>query len=132
MSNTKKYIPFLCIWSLNFVVLLLFSFIFAGNVVFGNDVLSGIFAALWTSFLLTFFGWLAKPVFKSLKLEIKGESKNIGFYFIVITVLIWVLARFPSFTGFGISRFTWALFIGIILEFLQWWSWKFLKSKKVA
>ena len=128
----KKYIPFTSFLVINFLVLYLFSVIFPNNIVFGNDVLSSIFAAIWTAFILTFLSWIAKPILSRIRINLTGVRNKIIFYFIVNTVLIWILARFPSFTGFGISRFSWAIILGLFLELTQWRIWEILRTRKLT
>jgi uncharacterized membrane protein YvlD (DUF360 family) len=75
---------------------------------------------------------MAKPIVTIFKIKLSGTSNNFFFYFAVNTILIWLLARVPNFTGFGISRFTWAIILGLILNLIQWRSWEILKAQKLS
>ncbi|OGM10870.1 hypothetical protein A2W13_00230 [Candidatus Woesebacteria bacterium RBG_16_36_11] len=127
----KKYIPFFTFWILNSLILFIFSVIFPNNIVFGNDVLSGVFAAFWTGFILTFLSWLAKPILAKFNFKLSGDRNRMLFYFVLNIILIWILARIPNFTGFGITRFTWAIILGLILELAEAGSWKLLKKNNL-
>ncbi len=127
----KKYIPLFTFWILNSLILFLFSIIFPNNIVFGNDVLSEIFAAFWTGFILTFLSWMAKPILAKFKIKVSGLRNRMIFYFALNIVIIWILARIPSFTGFGITKFTWAIILAFILELIEAGSWEMLKKNNL-
>jgi len=127
----KKYIPFFTFWILNSLILFILSVIFPNNIVFGNDVLSGVFAAFWTGFILTFLSWLAKPILAKFNFKLSGVRNRMLFYFALNVILIWILARIPNFTGFGITRFTWAIILGLILELVEAGSWEIMKKNNL-
>ncbi|OGD93076.1 hypothetical protein A2697_02090 [Candidatus Curtissbacteria bacterium RIFCSPHIGHO2_01_FULL_41_44] len=132
--NQKQLVNFLGFWVANTVVFLLASVIFGGNVVLGNDKLSGPMAAILSGLILTVAGALIAPAVeksgfkKSLQgldlantfgLKIKDASWA-GVFLIVNVVTIWVVKRLAIVTGLGISSVLWVLMLAALATLAQW------------
>lgn len=129
---SKDVLKFISYWLINGIVLYLASLIVQGHVVFGNAIVSLPLALIFTSLLLTVIITLVVPVFDILKIKVEKESVWRLIYLGVNIGAIWVLARISPATGFGISRFWVAIILGIILNILQWISWKYIAKKVPA
>lgn len=74
-------------------------------------------AVILTGFLLTIFLRFAKSFSKTFS---GNRYKMFGYYFLTNAVGIWILARLSVVTGFGISAFYWAFYLGLATSFGQW------------
>ena len=136
----KKYIPFLCFWLLNSIILYLSGIFFPKNIVLGNVGLSTIMATFVAGFAVAVIGKAIKPIFKKVGLELfKRSGIKLGrehqkflFYWGANSVAIWLAARFSFLLGFGISSYIWALGLGLALNLIQWACWLTLKKKKLV
>lgn len=128
----KKHTPCLSFWLLNSAVLYLATVVCPVNFELGNFWLSKTAAAFLAGFWLTILVWLAKPAITKLKIKLKGREKMFLFYWFCNFVAIWVVARFAPFTGFGISRYYWAIGLAFVLNFAQWLLWQYLKKAELV
>jgi len=124
----KKYLPFLSFWLLGSLFLYLATLFYPANFELGNFWLSSLAAAFWAGFWLTALVWAAKPALVKFNLKLKGRAKMFLFYWLCNSAAIWIVARFAPLTGFGISRFYWAIGLGLILNLGQWGLWQGLKA----
>lgn len=87
---------------------------------------------VWTAFLVTILCMLSKPVVVKVKIKLNGRLKNFILYWGVNSAAIWVLARIPALTGFGIARYYWAIGLGLALNLGQWLTRQGLKTVKMV
>lgn len=115
----KKYSPVIILWLINSFIIWVVDLIVPNLVVLGNSWIKGILAALWFGILITFADHIAKYINKKY-LKLKGRNKSIVYYLAVNIVAIWLLARIPNFSAFGIIRYYWAIVLGVTLNLMQW------------
>jgi uncharacterized membrane protein YvlD (DUF360 family) len=131
VRNLKKYMPFIAVWFVNSLVLYVAFLVFPKNIVFGNYFLTDYLAAIWTGLLLTSLCKLSKKLRVKSKLKIKGRNSMFLYYWVINAVIIWVLARIPDLTGFGIASYYWVIALALVLNFSQWGTRQVLKSQKL-
>lgn len=131
VKSVKKYIPFLSFWLINSLFLYLAAFALPLHFVLGNFWLSPVAAIFFAGFWITAVIQAAEPILKRLNITLKGSPQMFLFYWVSNTVAIWLVARVSHLTGFGISRFYWAIFLGLVLNFAQWGLWRLLKEAKL-
>lgn len=127
----KAYIRYTIVWLINTALILGANSLFPQNYVLGNAVIPPVYAALFTGFLLTVLCRAAKPVATKLKAQEKGRYVMFLIYFGVNTISIWVLARVSFLTGFGISAFYFAIFLGLATDLGQWVARQIFKATKL-
>lgn len=132
MKEIKKYLSFVSFWLLASLFLYLAALFYPANFELGNFWLSPLAATFWAGFWLTVSVWAAKPVLTKLNLKLEGRAKMFLFYWLCNSAAIWIIARFAHLTGFGISRFYWAIGLGLVLNIAQWGLWQGLKAANLA
>lgn len=128
----KKYIPFISFWLLNSILLHLATTFYPLNFVLGNFWLSKLQATLWAGFWVTALVWSARTVSERLNIKLEGRLRMFLFYWLANAAAIWLVARFAPLTGFGISRFTWAIGLGLVMNVAQWGLWQGLKGANLV
>jgi uncharacterized membrane protein YvlD (DUF360 family) len=127
----KKYLPLVVYWLVNsFIVYLVFC-LYPNSVVLGNGWLGSFFSALVTGLFIVVIDRLAKHINKLL-LHFKNRFRMFGLYLAANVIGFWVLARIPSITGYGITRFTWAIVLGVVTTLVQWVVRQGLKAGKLV
>ena len=124
----KKNIPFLIFWLLNSLFLYFATIMYPTNFVLGNVSFSTFWATLVAGLVWTGLVWYSKPFIMKFGLKIKGRGIMFVFYTAANFIAIWIIARLSAVTGFGISRFTWAISLAIVANTTQWLTWQALKS----
>jgi len=124
----KKYLRFLVVWAVNSCIILLANNCYRSNFVLGNAVMTPIMAVILTGFLLTIFLRFAKSFSKKFS---GNRYKMFGYYFMANAVGIWILARLSAITGFGISAFYWAFYLGLGTSLGQWVTRQVFKKFKL-
>jgi len=125
----NKYANLLGLWVVNLVIFLVANLFFSDKIVLGNALLPYVAAILITTFLLTAAIFLIKPAVNYTNLKIKGGLNWFLIYIIANIVLVWVLARLATITGFGITSFLVAVVLGIVLNIGQWGFAKVISKK---
>jgi len=128
----KNYLPFVYGWLLNSIVLYLANLCCPVNFVLGTASITRTSAAVLSGFIISIIGWVAKPILAKLKVDLKGRAKTFLFYWAVYSFAIWLTARFSNIFGFGITRFYWALLLGLMLKILHWITRRGLKKANIA
>ena len=128
----KKYLSFLSFWLLGSLFLYLATFFYPANFELGNFWITPLAATFWAGFWITVLVWAAKPVLTKLNLKLKGRVKMFLFYWLCNSAAIWIIARFAHLTGFGISRYCWAIGLGFVMNIAQWGLWQGLKAANLA
>lgn len=116
----KFYLRFLLVWFVNSLVILLANQMYGIYYVLGNAVLTPMMAGIFTAFLLTVLTKSVKPLLVKAGLIKKGKGMMFITYWLVNSIVIWILARLSVITGFGIPAFYWAFVLGFIASFGQW------------
>ncbi len=132
MQEVKRYIPYIIFWLANSTIFYLSSLILPRNFELGSATIPENLAFLWVGAWLTFIVWFSKPVITQIGLKLEGEAQNFIFYWASNSITIWILARVAEFSGFGISRFFWAIILGLVMNTIQWGLWQILKNYKLA
>ncbi len=132
MINLRKYVPFLSFWLLNSILLYLAELLFPAYFVLGNFWLSGPAAMFWVGLWISIIVWIAQSLPEKFNVKIDGPLKMFTYYWLVNLAAIWVLARFAQLSGFGITAFYWAIFLGLIANVTQWGLWKGLEAAKLV
>lgn len=98
--------------------------------VLGNNIRSPVIASMLAGFLLTIFLAIAPIVLDLFNVKIKNDNNMTFMYLSVNVIGIWLIARLAVLTGFGISSFWVAIFLGTIMVFLQGPVWKIAGRKQ--
>ncbi|MGB6881755.1 MAG: hypothetical protein WBD86_00410 [Microgenomates group bacterium] len=132
MIRLKKYLPFLSFWFINSLFLYLAVLVRPLNFELGNFWLSRCAATFWAGFWLTALVEAAKSLEIKLNFKLKGKAKIFAFFWLANSATIWIVARFAALTGFGISRYYWAIALGLVVNVGQWIVWQILESAKLV
>ncbi len=127
----KLWVRFLILWAVNSLIIYLASMLYPVNFVLGTNLISPFWAIVISGFLLTIICKIARPVVQMVGLKPKGRFMMLAFYWLVNAAAIWLIARVPAFSGFGISRFSWAIGLGFVTNLGQWIARQFFKSSKL-
>lgn len=119
-------------WIINALVLSFASSSFPGNVVLGNAYLGTPTAGIFSAFLLTVLLLVAKGLARTKGFNIKGRSGMFLYYWASASAGIWLVARVSTVSGFGISRFTWAIGIGLVVSLTSWILRQAFKGMKIS
>lgn len=129
----KKDNKNLKVWLINVftiaLVLYLSSWLYPKDVVLGNNLISVPLAVIFNALILTALLASIKPVLFKLKLKKMTDWYWALSYAVTNIVAIWILARFAVSTGFGISSFTVAISLGLVLTIIQYFLWKWQEGK---
>ena len=129
MRKLKKNIPFISFWILNSLLLYLATLVYPSAYVLGNMSLSSGMAAIVAGLVWTAIVWWLRPLCRNLNIKPKGRYNMFAFYWVANFIAIWVTARLSVLTGFGIYRFTWAIWLALVADVAQWLVWQVLKKK---
>jgi hypothetical protein len=124
----KKYVPLFCFWILNSLAIFLINWALPLKYVLGNAWIVGVSAAFWTGLVVTFLVWYSNEIAKVFGIRLKGRYVMFAFYFVANTAVIWLVSRYPLLFAFGISKYYWAIFLGLLLDTLQWFVWQGVKK----
>lgn len=131
MKKNKKQTTFwVVMYLINTVVLYTLSLFFGSEIVFGNATLPPILAVLITSLLLTGLLTQVEPIVTALKIKITNEAYWGILYGVFNIGGLWLIARISEWSGFGITSFSVAILLGIILNVCQYAAWKILMPTK--
>ncbi len=122
MTTSQLAAMFLSSWLVGIVVLGVANLIAPRALVLGTLSISPFWALLVSSGVLSFLGVAFAPVIElvSAKENLKLEMVHwTVLYFVINTLLIWLLARLSEILGMGISSWMVAVILGLILDFLQ-------------
>lgn len=85
--------------------------------------MSAIWAALAAGLVWTFLEWIATPILKMVT-TLKEGWVMFGFYFLANFIALWITARLAPVFGFGVTSFTWLVFLAIAADLIQYLAWK--------
>jgi len=131
MKGIKTYIPFVSFWLLNSIFFYLASILRPQNFELGTATIPENIAFLWAGAWLTFIVLTSRYILANLGVKLKERALTFLYYWGANSVVIWVLARLAEYSGFGISRFYWAITLGFVVNVAQWGLWQVLKSYKL-
>lgn len=124
-----EHILFLIYWLINSMAMYLMGLVFPSDVVLGTFRLLPVEAAIFAGFWLTFFVWTMWDYVTVRKVTLQPFIIRFIFFFFVNSFGIWLVSRYASYTGLGISSFWWALLLGGITDLLQNFYWNLLGKK---
>lgn len=127
----KTYSRFLIVWFINFLIVYYANSLYPMYYALGNAGLSLIKAAIFSAFLLTLAGRIAKTVLPSWGIKTKGRYQKFLLYWLTNSAAIWLIARFSFVTGFGIRAYYYALVLGFIACLAQWLLRQVFKYAKI-
>jgi uncharacterized membrane protein YvlD (DUF360 family) len=117
----KAALRFLIFWVINSLLIYAANLAYPANFVLGSFMVSYVGAIVLAGFLLTLFCRISGPLVLKVGLsKPRGRYLMFLFYWGVNFVGIWLIARVAPYTGFGISAFYWALYLGFATNLLQW------------
>lgn len=116
-----NHILYLSYWLINTLLLYILYSIFPENIVLGTWKFTALEAAIYSSFWVTFVVWTAWDFIYSRqsKVVLEGGLVTNLYFWAINTMGVWIVARFPGFTGMGISSYVWAFVIGGIFNVFQ-------------
>jgi hypothetical protein len=123
MYNHLLYFAY---WFANALILFVFASLFPGDVVLGNWRFSAVEAAIYSGFWVTFFVWIMWDFAMARKLKFDVGAVTLGYFWLVNTFAFWVVARFPAYSGLGITSYFWAFAIGLGAYLVQRIAWKWI------
>ena len=130
--DKKFIIRFITYWTVNALILALANSFFPADFIFGNAYLNLPAAVIFSGFLLTVILWLAKGLAKTLSLTKKGRYFMFAYYWGSASFGVWLVARVAPVSGFGLTRFTWALGCGVAVALTNWLLRQALKGIKLV
>ncbi len=126
----RKPVSLIAFWIVNSLLVYLATRLMPANYVLGNvrhSVLSG---AIVAGFVWTALVWIFKKALKNFKARMAQNQGRILFYIAVNFVVVWVVARFAPYTGFGLTSFVWAFVLGLAGSIVHFGIWKLAKRIK--
>lgn len=111
---------FISYFILNLLVLLLFNRLFGEDVVLASRYFGRLFVYLWTPFVLTILLAFVQQIFGSFRF---GKYPMLLASIFSNTIILWIMSRIPLISAFGITSYSWAISLGLVLATLQWWTW---------
>lgn len=127
------YLKFIIIWLINSLIIWAANALYAGHIVIGTLNMSPMAAVLVSGFFVTVLCKLAKVLFvKFVHLKKTSRWAMFIFYWVINSIVIWLVARLAPITGLGISSFYWAFGLGFALNFFQWVTRQILKVFKAT
>lgn len=131
MKKNKKQTTFwIVIYLINTMVLYTASLLFPAEIVFGNAAIPNPLGVIVTALLLTGILTQVEPIVQALKIKMTNEAYWGILYGVVNIGGLWLIARISEWSGFGITSFSVAILLGIVLNVCQYAAWKLLGGKK--
>src|SRR3989344_6956353 len=127
----KSTLRFAMVWLANLLPIYFASAYYPMNYTLGNASISPFKAALFSGFLLTLAGRIAKDVLPKWGIKTNGRYKKFAVYWLVNSAAIWLISRFAFVTGIGISAYTWAIVLGFVGTLAQWLTRQIFKKLKM-
>ena len=124
LENRLLYIFF---WPL---LLFLAASIFTVDVVIGTYRFSGLEAAVYAGFWITFLAWVIWDFVKARGISLNNKALAITVLWLANSAAVWIVARFAHLTGLGISSYRWALLLGLVVALAQGTFWANAKKAK--
>jgi hypothetical protein len=124
LENRLLYIFF---WPL---LLFLAASIFTVDVVLGTYRFSGLEAAVYSGFWITFLAWVIWDFVKARGISLKNKALAVTVLWLANSAAVWIVARFAHLTGLGISSYRWALLLGLVVALAQGSFWANTKKTK--
>jgi hypothetical protein len=124
LQNRLLYIFF---WPL---LLFLAASIFTVDVVIGTYRFSGLEAAVYSGFWITFLAWVIWDFVKARGISLNNKALAITVLWLANSAAVWIVARFAHLTGLGISSYRWALLLGLVVALAQGTFWANTKKAK--
>jgi len=127
-KKTKKdtgmmfVVTFFVLLFVNVVVVHFANIFFPAYLELGTHELSYLFALILSMGILSLVGTFALPfvhVYENYRGKMFSSSEWMGLYFVLNTVVIWMIARFAFQLGFGISSWMVAVTLGLVLDIAQ-------------
>jgi len=125
-----NHLLYLLYWVTNALVLFLASRILPEHVVLGTFRFTSVEAAIYAGFWMTFFVWSMWDYLLARGEKMEGLWRAVTYFWVVNTVGVWLTARFPYYTGLGISSYVWAMILGLVANMAQRIVWKILVTSK--
>lgn len=127
MYNHLLYFAY---WIFDSIVIYLFGLAFPGSIVLGNWRFGPIEAAVYAGFWVTFFVWVLWDfaIAKSIKFDM--GIITLGYFWSANIFAFWVVSRFSQYLGFGITRYFWAILIGLVAYLVQRFAWNIIVGDK--
>lgn len=129
--DKKFVIKFVVYWIVNSIILGLANAFFPTNFVLGNAYLAIPVAVIFSGFLLTTLLFLAKGLARGGNLVKRERIFMFLFYWGSAAFGVWLVARIAPISGFGISRFTWAIAAGFVVSLANWLLRQAFKGMKI-
>ena len=114
-----NHILFISYWVVNSFLLYLASRVLPESYALGTWKFTQFEAAIYAGFWLTFFVWSMWDFILTKGLKLTDGLSTILYFWGVNSLGIWLVARFSQITGFGISAFYWALYLGLVTDLVQ-------------
>lgn len=128
----KHYLRFVLVWLANSLLIYLAATVYPSNFALGTAFVPTGIAPLAAGLVLTLICKVGKGLVKSLGVELKGRYSKFLYYWLVNSIGIWVVARFSTYTGLGISAYYWAVGLGFVASILQWLLRQAFKKSKIV
>lgn len=128
----KPVSRFAIVWLANFLVIYLANSMYPTLWVLGNASLTPLKAIIFSSFLLTVAGKVAREVFPKWGIKVSGRLNKFLLYWVVNSAALWLIARMAFLTGFGISAYYYALLLGFVAGIGQWLIRQIFKYAKLV
>lgn len=112
--GSRKLLKFLSLWAGSTIFTLVASYLISSQIILGNSSITKPVSSLILGLATTCVFFLAAPVAKRLDLKIKDERVWVAVFFVVNSVVIWILKRFSTLSGVGISNIIFVLLVAVL------------------
>jgi hypothetical protein len=132
-ANARVFVMMVIFWFVNAVVLGVTAQVFPSSVIFGNEFVPAWMSLSVVSLVLSVLCVALMPVFEKVAKQEHIKLKTAHWmvlYYVVNTILIWMLARLAGILGFGIVSWHVAILLGFVLDFAQGFAYNFVASKQ--
>lgn len=123
--TADKTIIFLATWALVSLVFIAISGIFGSQIVLGSNFSSNYIIAVVLSFLFTLTGLLTPKYLKITDPRLKDERLSIIVMAILFSPFLWVVKKFASLTGLGISNNLFVLILAHCVSLAVYFGFKY-------
>ena len=129
LSHKEQFLFWALSFAANFAVIYIASITYPTQVVLGNSIVSPFSAGIITALILTLLLAQVMPFIKTVKIKVKKDNYWAAIFAVANIGLVWLLARFAVYTGFGIASVVTALILGLILNLVQYGIWRLVIKK---
>lgn len=127
MYNHHLYFMY---WLVNSIILYALGFIFPATIQLGNGRLMPLESAIYSGFWLTFIVWSMWDYIIMRRARLEPEYVALGYFLLVNTLGVMLVAYFTRFTGLNVQNFWWCLGIAFGANIFQRQAFRMITGRR--